>query len=151
MATKNCACCGHPFQPRPQVPNQAYCSSPACQAERRQRWQRDKLQNDLAYQDNQKRNQRAWLDRNPNYWRDYRDAQLQYVERNDGNQQQTAPRKSPRPAKLVAFPLAELRAGLYQITPVAGSGSAKSDAWIVEITPVCLDCSCKKDACKDRT
>lgn len=28
MTTKNCACCGEPFTPRPQVPDQAYCSAP---------------------------------------------------------------------------------------------------------------------------
>lgn len=38
MTTKICACCGQAFEPRPQVPNQSYCSSPTCQRARRQRW-----------------------------------------------------------------------------------------------------------------
>jgi hypothetical protein len=42
MVTKNCACCGEPFVARPQVPNQAFCATPACQRERRQQWQRKK-------------------------------------------------------------------------------------------------------------
>lgn len=53
MATKICACCGQPFQPRPQVQDQTYCSSPACQRERRQTWQRKKLQDDRFYRENQ--------------------------------------------------------------------------------------------------
>lgn len=72
MPTKNCACCGEPFTPRPQVPDQAYCSAPACQRERRLRWQSVKMQTDPDYRDNQSRSQRAWLDRNPDYWRTYR-------------------------------------------------------------------------------
>jgi hypothetical protein len=72
MPTKNCACCGEPFTPRPQVPDQAYCSAPACQRERRRRWQSVKMQTDPDYRDNQSRSQRAWLDRNPDYWRTYR-------------------------------------------------------------------------------
>lgn len=33
-----CACCGQSFLPDPRVKNQTYCSTPACQAERRKRW-----------------------------------------------------------------------------------------------------------------
>ena len=51
METRICACCGQPFQPRPQVPNQTYCSSRACQRDRRQSWQRDKLQYDRFYRE----------------------------------------------------------------------------------------------------
>ena len=72
MPTKNCACCGEPFTSRPQVPDQAYCSAPVCQRERRLRWQREKMQTDPDYRDNQSPSQRAWLDRNPDYWRTYR-------------------------------------------------------------------------------
>ena len=40
MATKTCAACGQTFQPHHKVPNQTYCSSPDCQKERRQSWDR---------------------------------------------------------------------------------------------------------------
>jgi len=72
MPTKICACCGQSFTPRPQVRDQVFCSAPACQRERRLRWQRDKMQSDPDYRDNQSRSQRAWLDRHPDYWRMYR-------------------------------------------------------------------------------
>jgi len=71
MATKICPCCGQPFKPRPQVPKQTYCSSPACQRERRQAWQRQKLQDDRFYRENLQDPQRAWRGRNPGYSRSF--------------------------------------------------------------------------------
>ena len=82
MANKLCVACGEPFQPRPQVPQQSYCAAPECQRERRRQWQRSKLQSDPDYQDNQMRAQQAWSRRNPNYWREYRKSNPEYVERN---------------------------------------------------------------------
>ncbi len=43
---RHCTCCGKPFEPRPQVPDQAFCSSPNCQRARKRQWQRAKLQSD---------------------------------------------------------------------------------------------------------
>ncbi len=42
MTNKICAGCGQPFEPRPQVPDQAYCSEPDCQRARKRQWQRAK-------------------------------------------------------------------------------------------------------------
>lgn len=78
--TRRCAHCGHPFQPRPQVPNQTYCSDPDCQRARKLRWQQDKLRNDPDYRDNQRDAQRAWFNRHPGYWRAYRTANPEAVE-----------------------------------------------------------------------
>jgi hypothetical protein len=41
--------------------------------------------------------------------------------------------------------------GVFRIKSVPNNGFAKTDAWIVEITPVCAKCPCKDDACKDST
>ena len=60
MTTKICACCGQPFQPRPQVKDQAYCSAPACQRARRQAWQREKLRDEPYYREYLQNAQRAW-------------------------------------------------------------------------------------------
>ena len=46
MTTKRCAYCGRPFEPRPQVPDQAFCASRECQRARKRQWQRDKLKSD---------------------------------------------------------------------------------------------------------
>ena len=135
MPTKNCACCGQPLTPRPQVPDQAFCSAPACQRERRLRWQRDKMQSDPHYRDNQSRSQRAWSDRNPDYWRTYRS--------------QADKNTSPLVSTATVTTGTSL-SGLYWIK-FRPEASAKSDVWIAEITPACVECPCKKDACKERT
>lgn len=135
MPSKNCACCGEIFITRPQVPNQSFCSAPACQRERRLRWHRDKMLTDPDYRDNKSRSQRAWLNRNPDYWRTYR---------GHGD-------KSPQTPEGVTPTDRPPISGLYRIRFVSNGSLAKSDAWIAEISPVCLDCPCKKDACKDRT
>ena len=75
LMTRTCANCGTTFQPRPQVPNQAYCSSPECQRARKQRWQQDKIRTDPDYRESQRDAQRAWLARNPGYWANYRARQ----------------------------------------------------------------------------
>ena len=60
METKTCNACGHTFAPRPQNPNQTYCTDPACQRERRRRWQQQKRRNDADYRDNDARAGKAW-------------------------------------------------------------------------------------------
>ena len=57
--TRHCTCCGKPFEPRPQVPGQAYCSDPDCQRARKRQWQRAKLQSDPDYRSNQRAAQQA--------------------------------------------------------------------------------------------
>ncbi|QLG91196.1 hypothetical protein HZF02_04170 [Pseudomonas yamanorum] len=152
MPNKICTCCGLPFEKRPQVPNQAYCSLPACQRARRQRWQRDKMQTDPDYRDNQSRNQRAWLDRHPEYWRNYREANPEYVERNKSRQRSKHDLlQEVDIAKMDVSRGMALRAGFYRIEQVSGGDAASSEPWIVEITPLNIGCPCKKDACKDRT
>lgn len=76
--TRPCACCGEPFEPRPQVPDQTFCTSPDCQRARKREWQRAKLQSDPDYRINQHAVQQAWSQRNPDYWRRYREAQPDY-------------------------------------------------------------------------
>lgn len=153
MTTKICLCCEQPFQPRPQVQNQTYCSSPACQRERRQAWQRKKLQDDHFYRENQQDAQRAWRQRNPQYSRNYRATNPQYTKRNRA-QQRSRPNSAQELdiAKMdVSIWTNGIPAGIYRIRPVRNSEIANMDAWIVEISPVCGDCPCKTDACKDRT
>lgn len=74
MAIKQCLACGQSFQPRPQVPLQTYCSAPSCQQHRKRQWHRNKLQTDPDYQENQQRAQQSWIERNPDYWRQYRES-----------------------------------------------------------------------------
>lgn len=152
MSNKICACCGLSFEKRPQVPNQTYCSLPVCQRARRQRWQRDKMQTDPDYRDNQSRNQRAWLDRHPEYWRNYREANPESVKRNKSRQRSKhdLPQEVD-PAKMDVSPGMALLSGFYRVEKISSDGAASSGVWIVEITPLNIGYPCKKDSCKDRT
>jgi hypothetical protein len=93
MRGKRCAACDDPFTPRRNVPNQAFCSKPECQRERRRRWQREKLKQDPDYRANQAVAQKRWGERNPEYWRHYRQAHPEYTTRNREKQRQRSRRR----------------------------------------------------------
>ncbi|HJW53983.1 MAG TPA: hypothetical protein VJ577_01795 [Burkholderiaceae bacterium] len=138
MKFKRCAACGHSFRPHPRVSNQAYCSAPECQRERRRRWQRDKMQSDPDYRDNQARAQQAWGERNPEYWRRYRETHPEYVERNRAQQRQrNVDRTEVGIAKMDASgSLLLVPSGIYELRLVDASGVAKMDALRVTITVI---------------
>ena len=121
MVTKFCSNCCSLFIARPQSPNQEFCSDGPCQKERRKRWRQKKMEADPDYRLNQSRAQRAWLDRNPDYWREYR--------KNKGVKTKSiqirGQLKSEQPLS-----------GLYQMRVVSKKEVAKSDVWVVEITPL---------------
>lgn len=150
MSIKYCAGCGREFQPRPQAPNQVYCSAPKCQRVRKRRWQQNKLQTDPEYRLNQRDAQRAWQESHPDYWRQYR-AHPDYAE-SSRDRRQNAPRCNRDCVKMDAWlSPSMLPQGVYKITHAIGDHVSENGTLIVEITPVCLDCPCKKDACKERT
>ena len=150
MQTKSCACCGLSFMPIPQRPDQAYCSKSACQKVRRQRWYQGKLQSDPDYRENKQRLQREWMDRNPAYWRQYRDDHPEYADRN--RRQQRGKSRATQVASLAKIDESTspkvITAGIYRISPVQGSFAQKSDVWTVKISLVCLDPSCLRGICK---
>ncbi|WP_082793226.1 hypothetical protein [Collimonas pratensis] len=138
MKSKHCAACSQIFYPRPQVPLQNYCAAPACQRERRRRWQEKKRQSDPDYQDNQTRAQQTWCKKHPDYWHDYRITHPEYMKRNRTQQRE---RNEQAPASSIAkmdasAPIFRLQSGIYRITSVSSAGIAKKNAWIVEITLV---------------
>lgn len=135
MEPKYCAACGQAFHPRSQAPRQSYCQKPECQRERKRRWQRDKLRNDPDYRENQARAQRAWNDRNPEYWREYRASHQEYVERNRTQQRKRNTVRNGVIAKMdVSNPHPGLSSGVYLLSRIAEPEIAKMDAWMVEIT-----------------
>ena len=145
--TKRCAHCGQPFEPRPQVPDQAFCSAPGCQRARKRQWQRFKLQSDPDYRINQRAAQQAWSQRNQDYWRNYRDDQPEYVQRN--REQQRLRDANGAHVDLAKMDACDLPTGLYRITRHAASPRKNGDSWVVEITPVCMTCPCKMDASRE--
>ena len=146
MSSTLCTCCGQPFEPRPQVPDQAYCSSPNCQRARKRQWQRAKLQSDSDYRINQRAAQQAWSQRNQEYWRDYRDARPEYAQR---NREQQRARDQSGNTGLAKMDVCDLPSGLYRITRHPAFPLENSDSWIVEITPVCVTCPCKMDVSRE--
>ena len=128
MPLRKCVHCAASFQSLPQVPHQLYCSQAACQQARRRLWNSQKLKVDPDYQDNKKRAQRGWMDRNPDYWRAYRSAHPEYTEKNRNRQRaKSAFVNKPMIAKIdVSSWPGIFKAGLYQVTPLSDDGARNS-------------------------
>jgi len=142
MAKRRCAACGCLFVPRRNVPHQRYCAKRACQRTRRRRWQRQKLKADADYRANQAAAQRRWRERHPAYWRAYRQRHPAYTARNRAQQGERNHRRlkgvrGPFPARIANMDVCEaenpLASGTYRLIPVAPSGIAKMDAYIVKM------------------
>jgi len=133
---RRCLACARLLQLVPQAPDQSYCSSEACQRERRKLWQRDKRQDDSAYQANQAKAQHAWSQRNPDYWKLYREAHPEYAERNRQQQKKrNLERRSGDIAKKnVSSGAPPLASGVYRLSAEGDGLIAKMAVWIVKIT-----------------
>ncbi|WP_300339202.1 hypothetical protein [Accumulibacter sp.] len=140
MEFRQCEACHQPFRPRPQNPDQCFCAA-ACQRERRRRWQAAKRHSDPDYREDQKRAQKAWAERHPDYWRTYREQHPEYVARNRARQRERAP--APAGVAKMDASKAEipLRSGTYRLSPVADVSFAKKNAWMVEITVLPAACA----------
>jgi hypothetical protein len=136
MESKFCPGCGKSFQPRSQTPNQCYCSKETCQRERRRLWQQQKRQSDPDYYDNQMRAQHAWVERNQDYWRQYRTLHPNYAHRNRIKQsRRNTKRQKEMIAKMDASsPRFPLSSGIYRLNTLDGPEIAKMDAWTVKLT-----------------
>ena len=141
MGTKRCAACDDGFSPGRNVPDQQFCSKPECQRERRRRWQREKLKQDPDYRANQAAAQQCWRERNPDYWRQYRQTHPEYTTRNRIKQRERNRRRGlaatgpspPAVAKMDAYPdKRSVASGTYRLIPVTGPGIAKMDAYLVK-------------------
>lgn len=134
MMQRHCACCGKSFKPRPQVPDQAYCSELDCQRARKRQWQQTKLRSDPDYRYNQRDAQRAWLDRNPDYWRTYREAHP-----HQGNRERQrvhgANKACVDPAKM---DVCDLPSGVYRIRRIPSPTLMAPGSFLVEITPLTM-------------
>lgn len=141
MTKLRCAHCGIRFTPAPQVPNQAYCSKPVCQKERRRQWQKSKLQSDPDYRDNQSRAQKAWTDRNPEYWRNHRLNRPDYGNPLPGEQALDAPEPGNQSVKMDSLNPPQilskaLKDGVFRLKVLAEPDGVKMDVWIVELSSI---------------
>jgi len=140
MSTRRrCVACGKLFGVQPQVPDQSYCAEAACQRERKRLWQKARRAADPDYKDNQSRAQAAWLQRNPDYWREYREAHPAYANQNRERARVRAREdRGGQPASHDARALAALlTSGLYHLKVLAVERFAKMDvSFIVELVPL---------------
>lgn len=134
--TKRCVYCGQAFEPRPQVPDQAFCSWPDCQRARKRQWQREKRQSDPDYRSNQQAAQRIWTQRNRDYWRSYREARPEYERRNRERQRQrdAKARIYENASGLAKMDVSAFRSGIYRITNRSEFPRGTANSWVVEIT-----------------
>lgn len=153
MESRRCSACGKSFRPHRQISQQCYCPAPACQRERRRRWQQQKRRSDPDYKANQKRAQAAWRRRNPDYWRDYRRTHAEYAERNRSRQRDRNNRRRQQliAKKDVSEPTFRIPSGIYQISESPPGRIAKMDTWTVKITLLQESCAQLVHGCKERT
>lgn len=128
---RRCQCCGRSFRPRAQNPNQRFCSEAACQRARKRQWQRRKRASDPDYRVNEQAAQRRWAGEHRGYWRQWREAHPEYVERNRLAQRA---RNARRGGAVDASTLAKedvwtgetaLPSGTYQVRPWPGGEDCK--------------------------
>jgi hypothetical protein len=143
MEQRRCASCRKLFHPRPQCPEQGFCSAPACQRERKRRWQKARRAADTDYRENDVQANRHWRGQHPDYWREYRRQHPEYVMRNREQQRERdrAARSNQVPAaptpdlanedaSILRFPLPT---GTYRIVPARRVDLANEDACLVKI------------------
>lgn len=137
---RKCIHCLKGFRPRPQNPDQQFCSEKACQRARKLIWQQQKLLNDSDYQANQKAAQNCWQEKNPDYWQEYRKRNPDYVARNRDLQRERNRRRREQDAEQApivkmdaSMPERSINPGRYLLSRVDTGLIANMDALIVEI------------------
>jgi len=141
MTKLRCMHCDICFTPAPQVPSQAYCSKPGCQKERRRQWQKNKLQTDPDYRDNQARAQKAWTDKNPNYWRNRRLGSQNHGDLLKSEQDSVRPKRRNTSNKMDLLKTNQilreaLHDGVFRLKVLAKPDNDKMDVWIVELSSI---------------
>ena len=92
MGERLCRYCQKSFQPSKFQPQQAVCSQPDCQRQRRADYHRQKIAADPDYREVCRDSPRKWRAAHPEYWKQYREKHPDMAERNR-QQQKTRDRK----------------------------------------------------------
>jgi hypothetical protein len=112
----------------PRSKNQRYCGKKECQRARKRAWQKEKMAVDPDYRANQQECNKAWRDRNPDYWRNYRRSHPAYTEKNRLLQKARRTKGDACVAKMDASKTDSFaRTGTYWLIPE--DGVAKMDAF----------------------
>ena len=158
MTKRRCRHCRRLFIVSPRNPDQAYCSSLKCQKARRRKWQKKKMRDDPAYRLNQRDAQEIWRQKNPGYWKKYRDEHPEYTRQNREKQrlrnrlQRTMAAISKQIAKMdPIFAEKDDISGYYGLIPVQDLTFAKMDAKFVKIIEIPDGYDQLGGDCKERT
>lgn len=158
MTRKRCRHCRRLFTVCPRNPDQKYCSASQCQKARKQKWQRKKIRKDPAYRLNQQDARKGWQDKNPGYWKIYREEHPEYTRRNREKQrsrnrlQRIMAAISRQIAKMDTIPAKEHDiSGYYGLISVQDLPFAKMDAKFVKIIEMPEGYDQIGGDCKERT
>jgi hypothetical protein len=142
MSKNRCASCRCTFVPI-RNPNQRYCSKKACQNARKEQWRKHKHRTDPAYQEHKRRAQKKWRRKSPQYWRNYRNANTHYTQKNRQKQRIRDHHRAKSSQKDNGSHLAKsdaltsnslIKSGVYTLIPGSLPTLAKSDALTVKIS-----------------
>ena len=137
---RRCLACGRLFVPCPQVKEQAYCSKPECQRERKRRWHKKKMADDPDYRQNRRDTQWRWRQAHRDYWQRYRKSHPAYVEKNRERQRERNRLRTCRSRRIAktdaSWPESRIMPGRYQLVPIGVGTIAKTDAINVELRVV---------------
>jgi hypothetical protein len=156
MERRACQHCHTFFKPL-RNPQQRFCSRRVCQNARKAIWRRARLKKDPDYRENQQHACQRWRGRNPVYWKQYRASHPHYTEKNRENQRIHQQKlrlcnKASQFANSDALTANNpLKAGRYQMIPVAYNEFANSDALIVEISVIARGSEQMGEVCKHTT
>ncbi len=139
---KHCHCL---FEVCNKVKKHEYCKKKKCQRAKKNKWQRDKIKNDENYRKDQKDANEVWLNKTPDYWKNYHHKNQNYSDRNRKKQHIRNKSRRKKPvnqtiAKMDALsPENNIISGKYKLVPVSSDLIAKMDTLIVEINDISSD------------
>ena len=126
-----------PSEPR-QKGNQKYCGDRVCQRVRKARWQKDKMQTDPTYRDQQLDCLQRWRKKQPldRYQHQYRQTHPKYVEENRHKQRLRNGKRQVEtsPGMIVKMDaLSRVESDTYIMRPFTSEKIVKMDALVVEL------------------
>lgn len=141
---RRCSHCHGYFEVCNKVKKHEYCNKKECQKARKRKWQKQKMQNDSQYREDQKQAQADWRKNNSDYWKKYRLKNKDYTKRNrekqkKRNQGGKSNKNHHRDmiAKMDAiYQEKTIFSGKYELIPCVPGKIAKMDAIIVEINNI---------------
>ncbi|ETR68826.1 MAG: hypothetical protein OMM_10138 [Candidatus Magnetoglobus multicellularis str. Araruama] len=147
MKKRYCFNCGKELVPPFRNPNQQYCNARECQNARRRLSQKKKMISDPDYKANQKQARTTWCERNPDYYKIYRQKNKDYTERNRILQRERNKRRRASIKPADACPVAKkdafetinaINSGKYKLIPISDNDPmiAKMDAFIVQLVVI---------------